>query len=647
MTGTPSAVAAPHSGPPGPKPPSIGRFRPHVSVGKVAVQPSTPEPESSATPSSPVSATRSSELVIRGLSSRSAARLERRLNRLPSVFAIVSHATDRATISYDSTKVSLAQAMHVVQECGFSVETGQRRTVDHATAESQVDVLGRPLSADRSLPELDEIRNRAIVASLLAIPVTALSLTPSWQANGWQWVAMVFAIPAVLWAAMPLHTAIFRDSASLPDMRDFLASIGVLATFGWSLWAGASDSGAPYFHMSVLLVAVALWMRWGERVALHRAGAVSRLLLRSGAAEARIRMDGTERRIASQRLHPGDCLVVGADEKVAADAIVVEGNSPVDVSALTGEDVPVSVGPGRPVACGATNVGDRLVARVARVGAETGLAQAVRVMERAQAEQSLLRRRADRGAAAVVVAAIVLASATLIGWLSTVDSERDALFAAVSVLLVVAPSTLALAISTPMLVGVGRGIQLGIVITRLSAVRRARHIDAVVADRSLEHSGAVRGELTRQMRRVRLESMFVSRGGMEEAIRQLRARKFCVALALDVSGRVPPEGTIFSQACIGVAVGAGTFGPVPGAHITVARRDLNALADGFGLAQRISRTISGNMIWAVVYHMVMLPVAVTGVVNPVAASAIAGLAGTIVVVNSLRLRRFAAAAGRA
>ncbi|MGH3546474.1 MAG: HAD-IC family P-type ATPase [Mycobacteriales bacterium] len=564
------------------------------------------------------------------------------------MFAIVSHATDRATISYDPEQVSLAQAMRVVQESGFAVEAGQDRYgTDNRTTESNVDVLGRPLAADRSLTELDEVRNRAVVATLLAMPVIALSLTPSWQASGWQWVAMVFAIPAVFWAAMPLHAAIFRDYASLSDMRDFLASISVLATFGWSLWTGISDSAnhiaAPYFHIPVLLVAVALWTRWIERSVLRRAGAASRLLLRSGAAEARVQVDGTERRIASHRLHPGDYLVVGPDEKIAADAIVLAGASSIDVAALTGEAVPVVVTPGRPIACGATNVGNRLVARVARVGAQTGLAQAVRVMERVHTEQSLLRRRADRSAAAVVVAAIVLAGVTLIGWLSTGGTERDALFAAVSVLLVAAPSALALAVSTPMLVGVGRGIGLGIVISRLSGVRRTRHIDAVVADRSLEHSGVAHGELTRQMRRVRLESVFVSRGGMDEAIRQLRARKFCVAFALDVSGRVPPEGTVFAQACMGIAVGAGTFGPVPGAHMTVARRDLNALADGFALSQRISRTISGNVVWAVVYHLVMLPVAVTGVVNPVAAAAIAGLAGTVVIVNSLRLRRFTVA----
>ena len=611
------------------------------------MQPPVPEPEVSNPLSPPASSSRSSELVIRGLSSGSAARLERRLNRLPGVFAIVSHATNRATISYDPAQVSLAQAMRVVQESGFSVEAGQGQRADNRTDEFHIDVLGRALVSDHSLSEIDEIRNRAVAASLLAIPVAALSLTPSWQANGWQWVAMVFAVPAVLWAAMPLHTAIFRDSASLSDMRDFLASISVLATFGWSLWVGASDSigetETPYFHIPVLLVAVALWMRWVERGALHRAGAISRLLLRSGTSEARVRIDGTERRTASQRLRPGDYLIVGTDEKIAADAIVVEGNSSVDVSALTGEDIPVHVGPGRPIACGATNVGERLIARVARVGAATGLAQAVRVMERAHDEQSLLRRRTDRGAAAVVVAAIVLAGATLVGWLSTGGTERDALFATVAVLLVASPSALALAISTPMLVGTGRGIQLGIVISRLSAVRRIRDIDAVVADRSLEHSGSsgtASSELTRQMRRVRTESVFVSRGGMEEAVRQLRARKFCVALALDVSGRVPPEGTIFGRACIGVAVGAGTFGPVPGAHMTVARRDLNALADGFAFSQRISRTISANVIWAVVYHVVMLPAAMAGVVNPVAASAVAGLAGALVVVNSLRLRRF-------
>lgn len=611
------------------------------------MQPPVPEPEVSNPLSPPASSSRSSELVIRGLSSGSAARLERRLNRLPGVFAIVSHATNRATISYDPAQVSLAQAMRVVQESGFSVEAGQGQRADNRTDESHIDVLGRALVSDHSLSEIDEIRNRAVAASLLAIPVAALSLTPSWQANGWQWVAMVFAVPAVLWAAMPLHTAIFRDSASLSDMRDFLASISVLATFGWSLWVGASDSigetETPYFHIPVLLVAVALWMRWVERSALHRAGAISRLLLRSGTSEARVRIDGTERRTASQRLRPGDYLIVGTDEKIAADAIVVEGNSSVDVSALTGEDIPVHVGPGRPIACGATNVGERLIARVARVGAATGLAQAVRVMERAHDEQSLLRRRTDRGAAAVVVAAIVLAGATLVGWLSTGGTERDALFATVAVLLVASPGALALAISTPMLVGTGRGIQLGIVISRLSAVRRIRDIDAVVADRSLEHSGSsgtASSELTRQMRRVRTESVFVSRGGMEEAVRQLRARKFCVALALDVSGRVPPEGTIFGRACIGVAVGAGTFGPVPGAHMTVARRDLNALADGFAFSQRISRTISVNVIWAVVYHVVMLPAAMAGVVNPVAASAVAGLAGALVVVNSLRLRRF-------
>lgn len=648
MPGTPSALAPPPPGPPGPKPPAIGRFRPRISVAEISraaeLSRAAAEPEPRSAPQSPASSSRSSELVVRGLSSRAAARLERRLNRLPGVFAIVSHATDRATISHDPSRVSLAQVMHVVQKSGFAVETSDvHRSPGTGTGESQVDALGRAISADTTLSEVTELRNRAVAASLLAIPVLALSLTSSWQAHGWQWVAMVFAIPAVLWAAVPLHTAAFRDSASLSDMRDFLASIAVSVTFCWSMWVAMSGSEPPYFHIPVLIAAVALWLRCAERSVLHRAGAISRLLLRSGAAEARIRIDGTERRIASQRLHPGDYLVIGPDEKAAADAIVVEGHSSMDVAALTGEDVPVSVGPGRPVACGATNVGDRLVARVARVGADTGLAQAIRVMERTQAEQSVLRRRADRGGAAIVVAAFVLAGATLLAWLSNGSSDREALFAAISVLLMASPSALALAISTPIQVGVGRGIQLGIVLNRLSAVRRTSHIDAVVADRSLEPIAATRSGLNRQMQRVRLESMFISRGGIDEAIRQLRARKFCVALALDVSGRVPPDGTIFSQACIGIAVGAGTFGPVPGAHITLARQGLLAVADGFALAQRISRTISGNLVWAVLYHVVALPIAMTGAASPIVASIIAGTAGIIVVVNSLRLRRFTVA----
>ena len=193
MTGTPSAIAAPHSGPPGPKPPTLGNFRPKVSAAALAHHPSTTvpveEPTASAKPStapnSPASAVRSAELVVRGLSSRSAGRLERQLNRLPSVFAIVSHATDRATISYNSTKVSIAEVMHVIQGAGFAVETGEAtHRVSVATIESQVDTLGRPVAPDSEIVELNELRNRAIAASLLAVPVLALSLNPSWQAHG-------------------------------------------------------------------------------------------------------------------------------------------------------------------------------------------------------------------------------------------------------------------------------------------------------------------------------------------------------------------------------------------------------------------------------------------------------------------------------
>ena len=325
---------------------------------------------------------------------------------------------------------------------------------------------------------------------------------------------------------------------------------------------------------------------------------------------------------------------------MAADAIVLEGYSSLDVSALTGDDVPVAVGPGRPVACGSINTGDRFVARVARVGAQTGLAQAVRTAERAHTEQSTLRRGADRGVALIVVAAVVLAGITLLAWLSLSGDVRDAIFAATAVLLVAAPGALAMSVSTPMRVGVGRGIQLGIVISRFSAVRNSRRVDAVVADRSLEHNEPTNGALSRHLRRIQVESIFMGRAGMDEAIRQLRARRFCVALALDVSGRVPPEGTIFAQAAVGVAVGAGTFGPVPGADITLARRDLGAVADGFALSQRIWRTISGNLAFTGVYHVIVLPCAIAGVLHPLAACAVGGTAGTLVVLNSLRLRRF-------
>ncbi|MDT4926493.1 MAG: P-type Cu+ transporter [Pseudonocardiales bacterium] len=408
-----------------------------------------------------------------------AARVEKKLNKLDGVTASVNYATEKASVDYPDS-VELEQLVGTVEATGYTAR------IKSATPESD---------------ETSALRTRLLVSAALALPVLVVSMAPPLQFRYWQWVALALATPVVTWGALPFHRAAWTNLRHRATTMDTLISLGVLAAFAWSLWAlFLGDAGEPgmrmmfswvasggddlYLEVASAVTVFLLAGRYAESRAKRRSGAALRALLDLGAKDVAVLRDGRETRVPVASLEVGDEFVVRPGEKIATDGEVVDGGSAVDASLVTGESVPAEVGRGDAVVGATVNVGGRLVVRATRVGADTQLAQMARLVEQAQNGKAAVQRLADRVSAVFVPTVIGLAAATFALWLALGGGAHAAFTAAVAVLIIACPCALGLATPTALMVGTGRGAQLGILIKGPEILESTRLVDTVVLDKT-------------------------------------------------------------------------------------------------------------------------------------------------------------------
>ncbi|MEV7754029.1 heavy metal translocating P-type ATPase [Streptomyces griseofuscus] len=435
------------------------------------------------------------ELLIGGMTCAScAARVEKKLNRMDGVSATVNFATEKAKVSY-GTGVEVADLIATVVKTGYTAEEpAPPRPEPEAEA---------PDSAGQD-PELGALRHRLLVSALLALPVVLLAMIPALQFDNWQWLSLTLAAPVVVWGGAPFHRAAWTNARHGAATMDTLVSVGTLAASGWSLWAlffgragmtGMHDEfrltvsrmdGASTIYLEVAsgVIALILLGRYLEARSKRRAGAALKALLELGAKDVAVLRDGREVRMPVSALAVGDRFVVRPGEKVATDGTVVEGVSAVDAAMLTGESVPVDVGPGDQVTGATVNAGGRLVVEATRVGADTQLARMAKLVEDAQNGKAEVQRLADRVSAVFVPVVILIALATFGVWLGVTGDAVSAFTAAVAVLIIACPCALGLATPTALMVGTGRGAQLGILIKGPEVLESTRRVDTVVLDKT-------------------------------------------------------------------------------------------------------------------------------------------------------------------
>jgi len=427
-----------------------------------------------------VPTTSTTDLVIGGMTCASCAtRIEKKLNKLDGVTATVNFATEAARVSFPET-LTVAELIAVVERTGYTAAQ---------PAPPRADGDGAGATAAEDGPLARDLRRRLIVAAALAIPVAVLAMVPALHFPGWQWASLAAATPVVTWGAWPFQRAAAASARRGAATMDTLVSIGVTAAYLWSLYAliaAAAGAGphATYLEVASGVTTLVLLGRYLESRAKRTAGAALRALLDLGAKQATVLRDGREISLPADRLGVGDEFVVRPGERIAADGVVIAGRSALDTSMLTGEPVPAEVGQGDAVTGGCVNVGGRLVVRATRVGADTQLAQLARLVTQAQAGKAPVQRLADRVSAVFVPVVLVLAAATLAGWLASGASPARAFTAAVAVLIIACPCAMGLATPTAILVGTGRGAQLGILIKGPEVLENTRRVDTVVLDKT-------------------------------------------------------------------------------------------------------------------------------------------------------------------
>ncbi len=428
------------------------------------------------------------ELAIGGMTCAScAARIEKKLNRMEGVTATVNYATEKARISYDG-EVTVRDLITTVEATGYTAQEPSAPEPEHGAPD-----------------ELRPLGQRLITAVTLAVPVVAMAMIPALQFEYWQWLSLTLAAPVVTYAAWPFHRAAFTNARHGAATMDTLISVGTSAAFLWSLWAlffgtagmpgmthpfeltiaRGDGAGNIYLEAAAGVTAFILAGRYFEARAKRKAGAALRALLELGAKDVTVLpADGPEKTIPVTELRTGDRFLVRPGEKIATDGTVVEGSSAVDASMLTGESVPVEVAAGDPVTGATVNVGGRLVVTATRVGADTQLARMAKLVEDAQNGKAAAQRLADRVSAVFVPVVIALALGTLGFWLGNGAGLTAAFTAAVAVLIIACPCALGLATPTALLVGTGRGAQLGILIKGPEVLESTRGVDTVVLDKT-------------------------------------------------------------------------------------------------------------------------------------------------------------------
>jgi Cu+-exporting ATPase len=714
-------------------------------------------------------------LDVHGMSCTAcAARIEKKLNRLDGVDASVNYATEKATV-HVPPGTDPQVLLDVV------AATGYEATLPHTGHEDHEGLHGAA-----------SMRRRALVSGVLSLPVLVLSMAPAAQLPGWQWVALALATPVVTWGAWPFHRAAATNLRHGAATMDTLVSVGVGAAYLWSLWAlllgGAGEIGMRmewsftgaggmheiYLEVAAVVTTFVLVGHYLEANAKRQSSAALRALMDLGAKDVAVLRDGRELRVPVDDLRISEDFVVRPGETVATDGEVVEGVSAVDESMLTGESVPVEVEEGSRVTGATTNVGGRLVVRATAVGSDTRLAQMARLVEEAQEGKAEVQRLADRVSAWFVPAVIGLAVATFAGWLLLGGTLEQAFVAAVAVLIIACPCALGLATPTALMVGTGRGAQLGVLIKGPQVLESTRRVDTVVLDKTgtvttgemrvvdlrpapgvevgrlralaagVEHasehpvaravaalvdqplpvsdfanhagqgvSGRVDGVLVRAGRpawvghQVELPDVVgttVAVGTVDDdgvgtllgtvtvadtvrptsrqAVADLRdlglepvlltgdASRVAEAVAAEVGidrvqadvtpedklrtvQRLQAEGRVVAMvgdgvndaaalaaADLGIAMGTGTDVAIAASDLTLVSGDLASAVVAVRLARATLRTIRTNLVWAFGYNVAALPLAVSGLLNPMIAGVAMAASSVLVVTNSLRLRRF-------
>ncbi|WGP11808.1 heavy metal translocating P-type ATPase [Streptomyces sp. SH5] len=528
------------------------------------------------------------ELAIGGMTCAScAARIEKKLNRMDGVEATVNYATEKAKVTYAGADVSVDDLIATVEATGYTA-----RPPAPPAAESAAPPPG-DAAADQGAADddgLTALRQRLITAVLLAVPVIAMAMVPALQFDYWQWLSLTLAAPVVTYAAWPFHRAAWTNAKHGAATMDTLISVGTSAAFLWSVWAlffgtagmvgmthpfeftiARSDgAGNIYLEAAAGVTAFILAGRYFEARSKRKAGAALKALLELGAKEVTVLRDGAETTIPTSALQVGDRFVVRPGEKIATDGTVVEGSSAVDASMLTGESVPVEVTTGDTVTGATLNAGGRLVVEATRVGADTQLARMAKLVEDAQNGKASAQRLADRISAVFVPVVIALALATLGYWLGNGAGLTAAFTAAVAVLIIACPCALGLATPTALMVGTGRGAQLGILIKGPEVLETTRRADTIVLDKTgTVTTGRMTLQTTHTTDTTTKDEVLRLAGALENASEHPIAQAVATA-ATDTTGPLPtPED--FAN-----VPGLGVQGIVEGHAVLVGREQLLA-----------------------------------------------------------------------